>query len=530
MIRTLAVLVVPALLAGACASAPSSRAAAPARGSTPMQHTLVPRPTTFEPGTGDGFTVTPTTAIYVPPGNEGMMRTGRFLSDWIGIAAGPTPPRVEAGTPPPRDAIVLQLGQIADPAAEAYELTVAAERITITGRAPAGVFYGVQTLRQLLPPFVEHEATRADASRPVRAAAVRIADSPRFAWRGAMLDVARHFFDVDDVKRYMDLMALHKLNTLHLHLSDDQGWRIEIKSWPNLTTEGGKTEVGGSAGGFYTQQDYSDLVAYGRDRGITIIPEIEMPSHINAALASYAELNCDGVARQRYSGIEVGFSVVCVDKEVTYKFLDDVVREISALTPGPYFHIGGDEVRTLLPEPKYIAFVERVQTIVQSHGKEMIGWDEIASAQLQKTTMIQYWRPDGAPLQAMSKGNRVVVSVANRAYLDMQYDTSSPIGLHWAAYIDVPDSYEWDPLAVTKGIPESVIVGVEAPLWTETAASMRDVEWLAFPRLAAIAEIGWSKGERQWAEFAARLGAQAPRWTALGINFYRSPKVPWAPR
>jgi hexosaminidase len=493
-----------------------------------MQHTLVPRPAVFEPGTGNGFLVSPTTAINVPAGNDEMLWIGRFLSDWIGIAAGPAPPKVDSGgTPPPRDAIVLQLGQIADTAAEAYELTVTAERIAITGRSPAGVFYGVQTLRQLLPPFVEHEATRADASRPVRAAAVRIADSPRFAWRGAMLDVARHFFDVDDVKRYMDLMALHKLNTLHLHLSDDQGWRIEIKSWPNLAIEGGKSEVGGGAGGYYTQQDYSDLVSYGRERGITLVPEIEMPSHINAALASYAELNCDGVARQRYTGIEVGFSSVCVDKEITYKFIDDVVREISALTPGPYFHIGGDEVRTLLSAQQYIAFIERVQAIVQSHGKEMIGWDEIAPAQLVKTTVIQYWRPDGAPSQAAAKGNRVVVSVANRAYLDMQYDTSSPIGLHWAAYIDVPAAYDWDPLTVAKGIPESAIVGVEAPLWSETAANMRDVEWLAFPRLAAIAEVAWSKGERQWQEFAPRLGAQAPRWTALGINFYRSPKVPW---
>ena len=526
--RSLVAVTLTAVLADGCARATRPAATPGAARSTPMQHTLVPRPTTFEPGNGDGFVVTPTTAIYVPAGNEEMIRIGRFLSDWMGIAAGPAPPRVDVGAPPPRDAIVLQLGSMTGAAGEAYELTVAAERVTITASRPEGVFYGVQTLRQLLPPHVEHEATRADASRPVRAPAVRIADSPRFAWRGAMLDVARHFFDVDDVKRYMDLMALYKLNTLHLHLSDDQGWRIEIKSWPNLAIEGGKSEVGGGPGGYYTQQDYSELVAYGRDRGITLVPEIEMPSHINAALASYAELNCDGVARQRYTGIEVGFSAVCVDKDITYKFIDDVVREIAALTPGPYFHIGGDEVRTLLAPPQYVAFIERVQTIVESHGKEMIGWDEIATAKLSKTTVVQHWRPDGAPTQAAANGNRIVMSLANRAYLDMQYDGSSPIGLHWAAYIDVPDAYDWDPMTVAKGIPESAIVGVEAPLWTETAANMRDVEWLAFPRLAAIAEIGWSRGERRWTEFAGRLGAQGPRWTALGINFYRSPKISWA--
>jgi hexosaminidase len=343
-----------------------------------------------------------------------------------------------------------------------------------------------------------------------------------------MLDVARHFFTVDEVKQYVDLLALYKLNVLHLHLSDDQGWRIEIKSWPNLALEGGKSEVGGGAGGYYTQQDYADLIDYARDRYITIVPEIDMPSHTNAALAAYADLNCDGIARQRYSGIEVGFSSLCVDKEITYKFIDDVVREIAALTPGAYFHVGGDEVKTL-PAPQYIAFIERVQKIVQSHGKEMIGWDEIGPAQLLPTTIVQHWRPDGAPSQAVSKGARVVMSVANRAYLDMQYDASSPIGLHWAAYIDVPAAYEWDPATVAKEIPETAIIGVEAPLWSETAANMRDVEWLAFPRLAAVAEIAWSRGERQWPEFAGRLGAQAPRWTALGINFYRSPKVPWVP-
>lgn len=525
--RTLLAVAMTALLAGACARSARPAATPGAARSKPMQHTLVPRPSVYEPGTGDGFAVTPTTAIYVPAGSEEMLRIGRFLSDWIGIAAGPMPPRVDVAAPPPRDAIVLQLVPAGERPGEAYELTVSAERVLIVASHSSGIFNGVQTLRQLLPAFVEHEATRADSSRPVRAPAVHIVDGPRFPWRAAMLDVARHFFSVDDVKRYMDLMALYKLNALHLHLADDQGWRIEIKSWPNLALEGGKSEVGGGRGGYYTQQDFADLVEYGRDRNITIIPEIDMPSHTNAALAAYAELNCDGIARQRYSGIEVGFSSLCVDKEITYKFIDDVVREIAALTPGPYFHIGGDEVKTLTAA-QYIAFIERVQSIVQAHGKEMIGWDEIAPAQLLKTTVVQHWRPDSAPAQAAGKGNRIVMSVANRAYLDMQYDPSSPIGLHWAAYIDVPDAYEWDPLTVAKGIPESSIVGVEAPLWSETAATIRDVEWLAFPRLAAIAEIGWSNGERQWAEFAPRLGAQAPRWSALGINFYRSPKVPWA--
>jgi hexosaminidase len=406
---------------------------------------------------------------------------------------------------------------------------VAPDRVTVTGRTAAGVFYGVQTLRQLLPAFVEHEAVRQDKNRPVRVPAVRIADSPRFAWRGAMLDVARHFMSVDEVTRYIDLLALHKVNRLHLHLADDQGWRIEIKSWPNLTAHGGRTEVGGSPGGFYSQEQYAAIVDYARARFITIVPEIDMPGHTNAALAAYAELNCKGVAPPPFTGIEVGFSALCVDKDVTYKFIDDVVREIAAITPGAYFHIGGDEVKTLTAA-QYIRFIERVQKIVQSHKKQMIGWDEIAPAALAPTSIVQHWRPKTTPAEAVQKsGVKVVMSPADRTYLDMKYTSSTPIGLSWAALIDVSRAYDWDPATTAAGVPESAILGVEAPLWTETVGNIRDAEYLAFPRLAAIAEVGWSRMERRrWEEFRARLGLQAPRWSALGINFYRSPEIPWA--
>jgi hexosaminidase len=329
------------------------------------------------------------------------------------------------------------------------------------------------------------------------------------------------------VKRYIDLIALHKLNRLHLHLADDQGWRIEITSWPRLAAHGGGTEVGGGPGGYYSQAQYSELVQYARDRAITIVPEIDMPGHTNAALASYAELNCSGIAPQLYTGIEVGFSALCVEKAITYRFIGDVVREIAALTPGPYFHIGGDEVKTLTPQ-QYTAFVERVQTIVQSHGKQMIGWDEIAPASLLPTSIVQHWRPKTTPAEAVAKGAKVIMSLADRAYLDMQYDPATPIGLHWAAFIDVQDAYDWDPATIAKGVQESALLGVEAPLWSETTANIRDVELLAFPRLAAIAEIGWSHVERRrWNDFKVRLAAQAPRWSALGVNFFRSPKIPW---
>ena len=354
-----------------------------------------------------------------------------------------------------------------------------------------------------------------------------IHDQARFGWRGAMLDVARHFFSVDEVKRYVDLMALHKLNRLHLHLADDQGWRIEIKSWPNLTTYGGSTEVDGGPGGFFTQEQYRDIVQYAAERFITIVPEIDMPGHTNAALASYAELNCDDKAPPLYTGTEVGFSALCVEKEVTYKFIDDVVREIAGLTPGPYFHVGGDEVEKLTPE-QYNAFIERVQGIVAAHGKQMIGWDEIAPVKLLPTSIVQHWRPKTSPAEAVAKGAKVIMSVADRAYIDMKYDEHTPIGLTWAAIIDVKSSYDWDPATAAAGVPESSLLGVEAALWAETLANIRDVEFMAFPRLAAIAEIGWTRQEdRDWDEFRDRLGAQGPRWVALGVNFYRAPEIPW---
>ena len=399
-------------------------------------------------------------------------------------------------------------------------------RVASRGGDPDGLFYGVQTIRQLLPYWGEHDAVLFQKPRPATIPAVTIADAPRFAWRGAMLDVARHFFSVDEVKRFIDLIALHKMNRLHLHLADDQGWRIEIKKWPELTAKGGTTEVGGGVGGFYTQAQYADLVAYAADRFIIVVPEIDMPGHTNAALASYAELNCNGQAPPLFTGTEVGFSALCVDKELTYNFIDDVVREIAALTPGPYFHLGGDEVKTLTPA-QYRAFVELVQTIVQKHGKQMIGWDEVAAATLLPTSIVQHWRPDAAKAE-LARAPHLILSPADRAYLDMKYDGETALGLSWAGLIPIQTAYDWDPATLVPGAAATAILGVEAPLWSETLANIRDVEFLAFPRLAAIAELGWSPAQaHNWEEFRLRLGAQGPRWTALGINFYRAPEVPW---
>jgi hexosaminidase len=216
-----------------------------------------------------------------------------------------------------------------------------------------------------------------------------------------------------------------------------------------------------------------------------------------------------------------------VEKEITYRFIDEVVGEIAAITPGPYFHMGGDEVKTLTPA-QYRAFVERVQTIVQRHGKEMIGWHEVAVATLLPTSIVQHWRPDAAKAE-LARAPRLILSPADRAYIDMKYDATTPIGLNWAAMISVKTAYDWDPATLVPGAAPTAILGVEAPMWSETLANIRDVEYLALPRLAAIAEIGWSPASaRDWEAFRVRLGAQGPRWVALGVNFYRAPEIPWA--
>jgi hexosaminidase len=378
---------------------------------------------------------------------------------------------------------------------------------------------------------------------------VRITDAPRYGWRGAMLDVARHFFPPSDVKRYIDLMALHKLNRLHLHLSDDQGWRIEVEGWPDLTRVGGRTEVGGGPGGSYTLDEYADLVRYAEARFVTIVPEIDMPGHIHAALASYPELNCDGEPRELYTGTEVGFSALCLEKEVTWQFLEDVIREVAGLHPGPWFHVGGDEVPTL-PEEDYADFMRRVSGLVQANGKTMVAWDEVAANLPGPGTVVQLWRPapwhdPGAPpadtararaaaeqrreiLDAQARGARFIVSPASRFYLDMKASPDQVLGLRWAGVPDLRATYDWDPDTHMADLEPDGILGVEAPLWTETAGTMEDLEYLAFPRLAAVAEFGWSSRDRRdWRQFRIRLGAQSARWTALGINFRRSPLVPW---
>ncbi|HEX5581241.1 MAG TPA: family 20 glycosylhydrolase, partial [Gemmatimonadaceae bacterium] len=289
---------------------------------------------------GQWFTLDSGTVALIAAGAPAAAdEVGRHLVEFLRPRSENVVRRLGAGESAPVGSVLLRIG--GSHGAEGYMVDVTPERVTIEASEPAGLFYGLQTLRQMAPAGVEHKAT---LWRTVRIPAGRVTDAPRFTWRGAMLDVSRHFLEVDEVKRYIDLMALYKLNRLHLHLSDDQGWRIEIRSWPNLARHGGATEVGGGKGGYYTQAQYSDIVAYAAARHITVVPEIDMPGHTNAALSSYPELNCDGKAPPPYFGVRVGFSALCVEREAVTRFVDDVVRELAPLTPGPWIHLGGDEV------------------------------------------------------------------------------------------------------------------------------------------------------------------------------------------
>jgi hexosaminidase len=407
---------------------------------------------------------------------------------------------------------------------EGYDLTITRGAATLVANRPAGLFRGVQTLRQLLPSDVESDMGVARAVWEIPA--LSITDQPRYAWRGAMLDVARHFFTVKEVQQYIDLLALYKMNIFHLHLSDDQGWRIVINSRPKLAAMGGSTQVGGGAGGFYTQQEYQSIVRYAQARYITVVPEIDMPAHTNAAIVAYPEVGCSVRPTALYTQTDVGWSAFCVDKEETYALVDDIVREISAITPGPYFHIGGDEVQALTHE-QYIRFIERVKTIVSKYGKNMVGWEEITKARLDPNSLAQQWKSDSVTA-ALQYGAKLIMSPSKKVYLDMKYTPSTQLGLNWAAYVEVRDAYDWDPATYMAGVNESNIVGVEGALWSETVRNITAAEYLVMPRLPAIAEVAWTpQRARDWENFRVRLSTHAPRWNYLGVNYYRSPQIPW---
>lgn len=498
-------------------------------------HRVVPAPLSVVPRAGAPFTLSARTVIMAPAGDSEVARIASGLATTLRPATGFSLLVSAADTLVRATTISLALGGDSVLGEEGYELDVDSVSVRLRARRPAGLYRGTQTVRQLFPAGIEAQQSSIRMAPSWTIPPGHISDRPRFAWRGGMLDVARHFFTVDEVKQYVDLLALYKLNILHLHLSDDQGWRMQVDGWPRLATVGGGSEVGGGAGGSYSKADYVELVRYAAERYITVVPEIDMPAHTNAASAAYPVLGCgravpspspNAAMPALYTGIQVGWSALCVEKDSTWRFIDDVVREIAALTPGPYFHMGGDEVE-VLTRPQYVAFVERVQDIVAKYGKTLIGWEEIGRARLRPGSIAQQWRSDSAVL-AVRQGAKVILSPGPKTYLDMRYSPSTLLGLNWAGFVELRTAYDWDPATYVPGVHEENLAGVEAPLWTETVKNMTAAEYLLLPRLPALAEVAWTpQAGREWARFAERIAAQAARWQLLGVNYYASPQVQW---
>jgi hexosaminidase len=481
---------------------------------------MIPQPTAQQALPDQTFTLQPDASIGVDdPGTRPIAE--RFAAPLRRSTGFALPVQDGTGT--------ITLSTQGDQEGEGYDLHADASGVTITAGTAEGVFRGVTTLRQLLP-------AKADAADqqdgPWEVAGTTISDAPRYAYRGVMLDVTRHFFTVDQVKHFIDLVSLYKINRLHLHLSDDQGWRIQVDPWPRLTEYGGSLQVGGGPGGFYTKADYAELVRYAGEQYVTVVPEIDTPGHTNAALASYPELNKGDQAPDLYTETEVGFSSFTIDEDVTYEFLDDVFREVAEQTPGELLHLGGDEAHST-PHSEYLAFVPRATELVVKHGKRVMGWHEIADGPLPAGTVVQYWGTEDPKAQvlaqkAVEQGAMLVLSPANRAYLDMKYDAQTPLGLDWAGLVSVEQSYSWNPSTLVPGVPADAIDGVEAPLWTETLDDLDKVEFMVFPRLPGIAELGWSaESALDWTAYKERLAGQAPRWDVLGVNFYRAPEIDW---
>ncbi|MEU8223084.1 beta-N-acetylhexosaminidase [Kribbella sp. NPDC048915] len=484
---------------------------------------MIPHPATQQPLPDETFTLTPDASIG---STDSAVRTiAERLAAQLRRSTGfGLPVRTGAGT------ITLSTDGADSLGTEGYELRADSSGVTITGATAEGVFRGVTTLRQLLPAQIEAAGVQ---DGPWEIAGTTISDAPRYGYRGVMLDVTRHFFTVDQVKRFIELVSRYKINRLHLHLTDDQGWRIQVDSWPRLTEYGGSLQVGGGAGGAYTKADFAEIVRYAGEHYITVVPEIDTPGHTNAALASYPELTADGVAPELYTGTKVGFSSLASGKERTYEFLADVFREVAEQTSGDLVHLGGDEAH-VTPHEDYLTFVPKAAQLVVDQGKRVMGWHEIADAPLPAGTIVQYWGTEDEKAQALAvkaveQGATLVLSPANRAYLDMKYDEDTPLGLQWAGLVSVEQSYDWNPATLIPGVPATAIDGVEAPLWTETLDDLAKVEYMVFPRLPGIAELGWSpESALDWKRYRDRLAGQGPRWEALGVNYHRSAEIDWA--
>jgi hexosaminidase len=529
---------------------------------------LIPTPS-HEPtySAEGGFTLTPETLLVAEPGTEG---TARWLRAALGAATGlPLAP----GAPADRSAaglVRLAVDERAPGGPEGYRLTVdPACGVRITGGGPAGVFWGAQTLRQLLGPDAFRRAPVGGPDREWRVPACHLQDSPRFGWRGFMLDVARHFMPKDVVLRYLDLMAAHKLNVLHFHLTDDQGWRLQIERYPRLTEVGAwreRTKVGlresklwdeRPHGGYYTQDDIREIVAYAAERHITVVPEIDIPGHSQAAIAAYPELGNTDVIDTDALPVLTAWGVnrnVLSAADSTLRFYENVFTEVLELFPGTFVHIGGDEC----PKEQWresAAAQARIKELglededelqswlirhfdkwLTARGRRLIGWDEILEGGLAEGAAVSSWRGYAAGIAAARAGHDVVMCPQSHVYLDWRQSESADEPVPIAHARTLEDVYRFEPVPSALTEDEAAhVIGTQANIWTEVMDSVRVLDYMAFPRLAAFAEVAWSAlpepAERDWPDFERRMAGHYARLDALGVEYRPADgPLPWQRR
>jgi hexosaminidase len=512
---------------------------------------IIPKPLAMEVHAGH-FILTNSTAVSTTSSESDVKQSIQWFIDKIAASTGYHLSTKRSS----KNAINLILNKHADASLhdEGYTLKVTPSMVTITANKPAGLFYGLQTVLQLLPPSIE-SVTDVQNTKWIMPC-VDIKDVPRFGWRGLMLDVSRHFFTKQEVKEYIDQMARYKYNTLHLHLADDEGWRIEIKSLPELTKTGAwrvqrtgrwGTFIAALAGepatdgGFYTQEDLKKIIKYAQDRFITILPEIDVPAHSLALISSYPNLSCTQLpysVNAGGKGYERNDNVLCIGNDSTFTMLDKIFTEIAALFPNPYIHIGGDEAykgfwdacpkcqkRMADEHLKNVDelqsyFVKRVENIVESKGKKLIGWDEILEGGLAPNATVMSWRGMSGGIAAAKMGHEVVMTPWDYCYLDL-YQGEPQGEPPTYGLCRLSDSYNYEP--VPDSIDEKYILGGQGNLWTESVPTFRHAEYMTWPRGIALAEVYWStKANKNWTDFITRLEKQFPRLDAANVKYSRS--------
>ena len=507
---------------------------------------IIPAPATVEPGQGS-FTFRPDTRIVA---DAGAQKIAIMLAAWLKPATGYA--LAVTHTPAADNVVDLRIDRSLAPlGGEGYVLEVTPARVTVRAPAEAGLFYGAQSIRQLLPPEIFSSNVRKDAVWTMPA--VRIEDQPRFRWRGAMLDVSRHFSSKDFVLRFIDLLAIHKMNTFHWHLTDDQGWRIEIKKYPRLTEVGAwrkESRLGHERadrgfdkkphGGFYTQDEIREVVEYARQRHITIVPEIEMPGHAQAAIAAYPELGVTGQPLEVWPRWGVNANIFN-PSEKTILFLQDVLSEVLTLFPGPFIHVGGDEaikdqwkasaavqarIKELGLEDEHEMqsyFIRRMDSFLAEKGRRLIGWDEILEGGLAPGATVMSWRGVQGGITAAKAGHDVVMSPTTHVYLDYAQSKEPNELPGIGGYVPLETVYGFEPVPAALTADEAGhVLGAQGNLWTEYITSPGHVEYMAYPRLTALAEVTWTPAaKKDYAGFLDRMATHEARYRHLNVNARR---------